>query len=477
VFSAFKICNPRDERGFCFSASRAVSQASLMLYHLKFIMKNRPALLAVILFLFSTFTKADGFTKLATNGFFGDWGASLNNSTDDVHFGLVITKEKSGISAYVVDGPEHFPFTSAKIENGTLTLRFEQYDGTLVARLQDGNLIGEYYRPYGKAIIHYPFRATPDVLVPNPNYDIRTARPSGTKNLEGEWLYQLTDPKGKTGESGVAVFRFVPSWITATLIPVSGDSGLLSGGSYKWRSRRGTASGAFSLTRFDGIHVMLLKGELQPDGSLKGTFESGKTGRYTFSATRKEAAKKEDQPEDPFALTKVKDPSEPFQFSAPDPRTGKPVAASDPEFKNKVVIVDIMGTWCPNCHDEEPLLVELYNRYHKEGLEIVGLAYEYTDDAARNARQIEIFRKKYDVPYPILIAGTTDDGQVQKTLPQLVNFGAFPTTIFIGRDGRVSKIHAGYTGPATGERFPAVQKELDQIVRDLVKAPATTAAR
>jgi thiol-disulfide isomerase/thioredoxin len=134
-----------------------------------------------------------------------------------------------------------------------------------------------------------------------------------------------------------------------------------------------------------------------------------------------------------------------------------------------------MGTWCPNCHDEEPLLVELYNRYHNDGLEIVSLSYEYTDDAARNARQIEIFRKKYDVPYPILIAGTTDD--VQKTLPQLVNFGAFPTTIFIGRDGRVSKIHAGYTGPATGERFPQVQKELDQIVRDLVKTPATTAAR
>ncbi len=56
------------------------------------------------------------------------------------------------------------------------------------------------------------------------------------------------------------------------------------------------------------------------------------------------------------------------------------------EFKNKVVIVDIMGTWCPNCHDEEPLLVDLYNRYHKDGLEIVGLAYEYTDDAAQNAR-------------------------------------------------------------------------------------------
>jgi thiol-disulfide isomerase/thioredoxin len=233
---------------------------------------------------------------------------------------------------------------------------------------------------------------------------------------------------------------------------------------------------SFSLSRFDGIHVVVLAGGLQPDGTLRGDYESGKTARYTFTATRKEAAKKEDQPEDSFALTKVKDPNEPFRFSAPDPRTGKPVSASDPEFKNKVVIVDIMGTWCPNCHDEEPLLVDLYNRYHKDGLEIVGLSYEYTDDPARNARQIEIFRKKYNVPYPILIAGTTDEGQIAKTLPQLVGFGAYPTTIFIGRDGRVSKIHAGYTGPATGDRFNQVQKEIDQIVRELLKAPAATSA-
>jgi thiol-disulfide isomerase/thioredoxin len=255
------------------------------------------------------------------------------------------------------------------------------------------------------------------------------------------------------------------------LIPVSGDTGLLAG--------HATVNGPGSLTisRFDGIHVLLLKAEMQPDGSLKGDFSSGRTSRHTFTASRKEAAEKEDQPEDAFELTKVKDPTEAFHFSAPDPRTGKPVSASDPEFKNKVVIVDIMGTWCPNCHDEGPLLVNLYNRYHKDGLEIVSLAYEYTDDAARNARQVEIFRKKYSVPYPILIAGTTDAGQIAKTLPQLVGFGAYPTTIFIGRDGRVSKIHAGYSGPATGQRFSQVQEEMDQIVRDLLKTPATTAAR
>jgi thiol-disulfide isomerase/thioredoxin len=424
-------------------------------------MRYRSLLLAIVLSSSFAFAQKSSVPKLL-----GRWDASLNNSTELVRFGLEIKSEKGKLSAAVLNGPERFPFASAKFADETLTLRFDQYDGTLSAKLENGELVGEYRRPYAKGIVHYPFAAMRHVAATRAKDN--SSKTTLTPLWGGEWLYKLIDHDGKTAETGTAEFRSTTNGVTGVLIPVSGDTGLLAG------------SELGSLSRFDGIHVMLLKfdaprSEVEAFGSLNGTFESGKTARYTFTATRKETARKEDQPEDPFALTKVKDPNEAFQFSAPDPRTGKPVSASDPEFKNKVVIVDIMGTWCPNCHDEEPLLVELYNRYHKDGLEIVSLSYEYTDDAARNARQIEIFRKKYDVPYPILIAGTTDD--VEKTLPQLVNFGAFPTTIFIGRDGRVSKIHAGYTGPATGERFPQVQKELDQIVRDLVKTPATTAAR
>jgi thiol-disulfide isomerase/thioredoxin len=438
-----------------------LSHPERRLYYQYSIMRTRLALLSLLLFSAAALAQKNSVPKT----FLGRWDASLNNSTQEVPFGLEIRYDKGKLTAAVLNGPERTPFTSAKFDNGELALRFEQYDGTLSAKLENGKLVGEYSRPYAKGIVRYPFTAMRHVAA---------TRAIGNSSLtplwSGAWLYKLIDHDGKTAETGTAEFRSTTNGVTGVLIPVSGDTGLLAG------------SELGSLSRFDGIHVMLLKfdapqSEVEAFGSLKGTFESGKTGRYTFTATRKETAKKEDQPEDPFALTKVKDSNEPFQFAAPDPRTGKTVSASDPEFKNKVIIVDIMGTWCPNCHDEEPLLVDLYNRYHKDGLEVVGLAYEYTDDAARNARQIEIFLKKYNVPYPILIAGTTDDGQVQKTLPQLVNFGAFPTTIFIGRDGRVSKIHAGYTGPATGERFPAVQKELDEIVRDLVKTPATTAAR
>ena len=98
------------------------------------------------------------------------------------------------------------------------------------------------------------------------------------------------------------------------------------------------------------------------------------------------------------------------------------------------------------------------------------LAYEYTPDTARNARQIDIFRKKYGIEFPILMAGTTAEGQIARTLPQLEGFGAYPTTIFIGRDGRVRRIHAGFSGPATGERHTHVKREFEALVKELLEA-------
>jgi len=135
------------------------------------------------------------------------------------------------------------------------------------------------------------------------------------------------------------------------------------------------------------------------------------------------------------------------------------------------VIVDIFGTWCPNCHDEAPLLEQLYRKYHAQGLEIVGLAYEYTDDTARDLRQIGIYRAKYGLSFPLLLAGTTDEGQIAKTLPQLIHFGAFPTTIFLDRSGRVRAIHASFAGPSTGEKYQEVQQHMDQLTREIAGPP------
>ena len=88
---------------------------------------------------------------------------------------------------------------------------------------------------------------------------------------------------------------------------------------------------------------------------------------------------------DPTQQTTVKDPSARFAFSFPD-LNGKVVSNTDPQFDGKVVIVAIGGSWCPNCHDEAPLLESLYKQFHSQGLEGVNLSKANEESARLLAR-------------------------------------------------------------------------------------------
>ena len=244
--------------------------------------------------------------------------------------------------------------------------------------------------------------------------------------------------------------------------PVSGDNGLMHGAV----STDNHGQTHVHLSRFDGIHALALDGQLQPDGSLAGVI-GGVKSSAPFTAERSTDAAAVNPNALAGSLTKVKDPQEPFRFSGVN-ESGKKIDQTSPEFKGKPLIVDIFGTWCPNCHDEAPLLEQLYRKYRAQGLVIVGLAYEYVDETARDWRQIGIYREKYGISFPLLLAGTTDAGQIEKTLPQLVNFGAYPTTIFLDRDGRVRAIHAGFAGPSTGGKYREVQQHMDQLAGEIV---------
>jgi len=156
------------------------------------------------------------------------------------------------------------------------------------------------------------------------------------------------------------------------------------------------------------------------------------------------------------------------------------VSHTDPEFRDKVVILSIGGSWCPNCHDEAPFLSELYKDFHARGLEIVGLMFENDPDPKVSRPRVQTFIKRYGVQYPMLIAGTTQPSPTSKTidqaLPQLVNFGAYPTTIFLGRDGRVRSMHAGFASPATGAEHVRLKQEIRELVeRLLAESPQSSA--
>ena len=394
----------------------------------------------------------------------GLWDGSIQGKAGEVNFGVDVQVKADGtMQATLVNATDRQPFSSAAWKDGVLTLGMDYYDGVLTAHMvTPQRMEGEFSRQTSKGMRHIPL-----VLVPH--QDVAPGKPWAGSSLWGDWLFHWADGEGaekttlaKFDQEKIAAANGHVA-VTGVIEPVSGDSGLLHGSVFK------TADGQtrFHLSRFDGIHVMALDGEFLPDGTLKGV-EGGIVASSSFTA---ECGKHVASAADPNVLsetlTAVKNPSEPFRFSGVD-ASGKTLDQDSPEFKGKPLIIDIFGTWCPNCHDEAPVLEKLYRKYQDQGLVVVGLAYEYTDDTERDLRQIGIYRAKFGVTFPLLLAGTTDQGQIGKTLPQLVNFGAFPTSIYVDREGHVKAILAGFTGPSTGEKFQQVQERMDELTREIV---------
>jgi thiol-disulfide isomerase/thioredoxin len=181
-----------------------------------------------------------------------------------------------------------------------------------------------------------------------------------------------------------------------------------------------------------------------------------------MTATRPDVARAKGlpPPTDPDRHTSVKDPYEAFRFSFPD-LNGKIVSNTDARFLGKVVLVNITGSWCPNCHDEAPFLAELYRKYRSQGLEIVALSFE-EEDQLKNPTRLRAFMKEYGVDYTVLLGGVPDQRDAKLTQP--VNLNSWPTTFFLGRDGRVRFVHAGFPGPASGKLYhQAVQEFYAQV--------------
>ena len=248
-------------------------------------------------------------------------------------------------------------------------------------------------------------------------------------------------------------FRNGPGGIEGTLISSTSDYGPFSG----------TASAdSFAIGYFDGSFVYLITGKLHGD-TLRGIFHAGLRTQTPWQAVRSTGAP---HLKSPTEITSA-DTTAPFRFRFPDLQ-GRLVGNDDPRFKGKVVLVDIFGTWCPTCHEGMPGLIELYNRYRGRGLEIVGLAFEVTGDPAVDAPLVRRYRDKFRIPFPLLLAGTNDVEGIEAALPQLQGAGAFPTIVFLGRDGRVRRVHAGFHGLAAGDQHQRQAREFEVEIERLL---------
>jgi len=394
---------------------------------------------APVLLALAPFSLAQSVAPIA-----GRWDATIQINGVETPFPLEISGSGADVTASFFNGDDRYASTQGRFENGKLVVIWDYYAATLDATLKDGLLEGQYA---GTRRMKGPFA----IRAPRAAAAKPTAASAIVPTIDGLW--EIPNKSGK----GELAWRFVVQQAgpkaDATILRVDGDTGTISGT---------FQNGRFVLSHFDGARAHLL--EITP--ASDGTLDILQDGKTRLTAYRPAAARAKGLPEptDPDLHTTMKDPTDPFRFSFPD-LNGRMVSNADARFRGKVLVVEITGSWCPNCHDEAPFLAEMYRKFGGQGVEIVSLSFEEADQLKDPAR-LRAFVKKYGLEFPVLLGGDPDEANTKLT--QLVNWNTWPATLFIDRRGLVRGIHSGFPSSGSGDLFRQAKDEFNVEVGRLL---------
>lgn len=353
-------------------------------------------------------------------------------------------QDSAGYKAWIHNAGERLELDEISWEDDTLVMVLHIFDAQIRARVTDGKMSGWFIKNYApEATI--PFSATWGETH-------RFALP-GEASTDFNGTYAVTFTSEKDTTQAVGIFEQKGNEVTGTFLTPTGDYRFLQGN---------VVNDEMLLSTFDGNHTYLFRARRNGD-TLTGDYFSGKTSYQKWVGVRNDTATLPDAE----SLTYLKPGFEKIEFSFPDVDRNM-VSLADEKFKNKVVVLQMFGTWCPNCMDETKFLSEWYRQNNGRGVEILGLAYERKDDFTYASDRVRKMKTKLDVPYDFVIAGVNDKAKAAETLPMLNKVIAFPTTIFIGKDGNVKRIHTGFSGPGTGIHYTQFKEHFNQLINELL---------
>jgi peroxiredoxin len=357
----------------------------------------------------------------------GTWKGQLAlNDSVALTLRLEVEREGDALTALVVgSGPERIRMTRFEDRGDSLVVEMPVFNSYFTLQTKENRMEGTWHYPDKGERYTIPFVASPLAeSQPLPSQEVPLVR------------YEVHFSPG-TSQTYPAVgeFRFQGNQVLGTFLTETGD----------YRFLEGTLiNNTLQLSAFDGAHAFAFVAQQMADGSFLGTFYSGKH----FSEPFEMRPNSDFQLADPEGLTALKPGYSTLEFAFPD-TAGKVVGLSDPRFQNKVVIVQIMGSWCPNCMDETRYLTDVYNKFHELGLEVIGLAFEHHKDPEKARLAVVKMQRDLQAPYPFVLAGSSSKQKASEALPMLTSITSFPTTVVLDRKGQVRKIHTGFSGPGT----------------------------
>ncbi|MCW5519583.1 TlpA family protein disulfide reductase [Aureitalea sp. L0-47] len=333
------------------------------------------------------------------------------------------------------------------IRGDSIIIQHPVFEGVFKGRFTAETISGDFIKPSLDRVVPFTMKYGDSLR-------FQTNESPG-QEVEGMWetVFSPGDPAARYIAKGI--FRQEGSSVTGTFRTTTGD----------YRFLDGVVDGdTLRLSTFDTAHAFLFKAKVT-DSTLDGMFYSGNHFVEPFVAKRNTNYELPEEDE----LTFLKDGYDTIEFSFPD-TAGDTVSLADERFLNKVVVVQIMGSWCPNCLDETRYYTDYFNNSYSRDLEFVSLAFEYAPTRQKAMVAINRLKQKVGVPYPILLAqfGTESKLEANMKLPMLNHVLAYPTTIFIDKKGMVRRIHTGFNGPATGDKYTEFKQDFEAYVESLL---------
>jgi thiol-disulfide isomerase/thioredoxin len=355
------------------------------------------------------------------------------------------------IIIYVINGTERLLVDNVRRKGDSLFINMPFFDSRFDLRiLGENKLEGSWIKNNGNRQAIVAFCATFNKAERYP-----FSKPPAF-NISGRWSVHFKGVADST--EAIGEFKQSGSKVRGTFLTITGD----------YRFLEGVVSGdTLKLSTFDGGHAYSFESKIVDSGKMTdGFYFAGATSVETWVAEKNEQAKLPNE----FSLTRLKDSANAtLHFKFPD-LNGHIVSINDHAYKNKVVIIQILGSWCPNCMDETRFLSAWYHQNKSRGVAIIGLAYERTTSFTNAKKLLQPFISRFHVTYPILATGVTvsDSLRTEKTLPEIQEIIGFPTTIFVDKKGMIRKIHTGFNGPGTGEHYEMYKKEFSKLVNSLL---------
>lgn len=382
----------------------------------------------------------------------GIWRATLKTGSGaEIPFNFEVADSADQKFLDIVNGKERFRVNEISTISDSLIIQMPLFDSEIRATLKNETLSGRWIKHYGDSDEVLQFDARQ-----GDSWRFFKANSASNTGISGRWSVTFNNLDKKSSYAAIGEFSQENGRVFGTFLTSTGD----------YRFLEGTVSNnKLYLSCFDGSHAYLFTGKLMNDSTIsEGKFYSGFSSIETWTANKDDNAILPDA----YLLTELKDGYDKIDFSFPG-LDGKKVSLSDEKFKNKIVLVQLFGSWCPNCMDETAYLTSFHKKYQEKGVEIVALAYERSKDFERSRKNISRLRDRFSVPYDMLVTGFTNDKvEVSKSLPMLQKFIAFPTLMIIDKNGKIRKIHTGFSGPGTGSHYVDFVKEFEKTIDNLL---------